>query len=99
MINDLSAYMAGELAKQLALEKDKILHACVRNVVGPSVRIKDVIITGRIRCEQAADSKSELWSLDGKPLVEIWAPETRDEPTPDGNGTRMVVSISYRMIK
>jgi hypothetical protein len=90
-MNDLSTYMAGELAKQMALEKDKILTACIRNVVGPGVRIKDVLTTGRVRADVNDDNKSEFWKLDGKPLVEIWPPETKIE---DG---RMTVSISYKV--
>ncbi len=90
-MNDLSEYMASELAKKMAEEKDNILRACVRNRVGPAVRIKDVIITGRLRADVSDDSKSELWSLDSKPLVQIWPPETKID---DG---RMTVSISYRM--
>ncbi len=84
--------MATELAKKMAEEKDNILRACIRNRIGPAVRIKDVITTGRIRADVSDDNKSELWSLDGKPLVEIWQPEVKDV---DG---RITASISYRIV-
>ncbi len=90
-MNDISTYMAGELAKKMAEEKDNILRACIRNRVGPDVRIKDVLITGRITRGTATDEKSEMWCLDSQPLVEIWEPEVKTE---DG---RMTVSIAYRV--
>jgi len=90
-MTDLSTYMATELAKKMGEEKDNIIRACIRNRVGPEVRIKDVITTGRLRADVSDDSKSELWSLDGQPLVQIWPPETKVD---DG---RMTVSISYKI--
>ncbi len=83
--------MATELAKKMAEEKDNILRACIRNRVGSEVRIKDVIITGRVARGSSLDEKSEMWLLDGQPLVQIWPPETKVE-----NG-RMTVSISYKL--
>lgn len=96
-MNDLSAFMAEQLGQQLALEKDKILQACVRKEVGPAVRIRDVLIANRVT-RGGDDGKSEVWLLDGKPLVQIWSPVVKDEPAPDGIGTRMVASISYRLL-
>ncbi len=90
-MNDLSTYMAGELAKKMGEEKDNILRACIRNRVGPEVRIKDVLVTGRVAYADMGDGKSEMWKLDGQPLVQIWPPETKVE---DG---RMTVSISYKL--
>ncbi len=99
MINDLSKYMAEQLAAQLAEEQDKIVQACIRKRVGPEVRIKDVLIANRISRVDGSDEKSEIWLLDGRPMVEIWKPETKDEATADGNGTRMVASIAYRVME
>ncbi len=82
--------MAGELAKKLGEEKDNILRASIRNRIGPEVRIKDVLVTGRVTRGTTVDSKSELWMLDGKPLVEIWEPEVKSV---EG---RITASISYR---
>lgn len=84
--------MAGELARKMAEEKDRIVTACIRNVVGPEVRIKDVLVAGRVKCLVGKDDKSEIYTLDGEPLAEIWPPEVKTE---DG---RMTVSISYRVL-
>ncbi len=83
--------MAIDLAKKMAEEKDNILRACIRNRVGPEVRIKDVLITGRVKAMRIDGEKGELWTLDGEDLLVIWEPETKIE---DG---RMTVSISYRI--
>ncbi len=95
-MNDISAYMAEQLAVQLAKEKDNIIHACVRNRVGPSVRIKEVLGANRVRC-LIVSPRMEMWQLDNQDLVEIWAPEVKSEPTEDGRGSRMVASIAYRV--
>lgn len=92
-MNELETKLGNDIARQVAEKRDSLLSVIITERLGHA-EWKLHAIAHRLGRFKVNDNPSETWTLDGKPLIELW-PATC-EMVREGERTRIVTSVKYR---